>query len=226
MVRQAIPMLCVLKKNGKLRTVFDLRMQNENTEKDLSPFPDQDTIWHDIVRAAYRSKLDMLEAYEQIRVCPEDVPKTAFAMIFGTFVSLVMQQGNCNAPPTFQRLMTVVFCDYIAHFVHVYLDDIFIYSSSIEEHEKHLGLVFNKLREAQLYLSRYKVDLYSQRMDCLGHIISDAGIHACVDKMQKIWDWRQPCSYHDVQRFLGLVQDLVHFLPDITACTSPLSMCV
>ena len=85
--------------------------------------------------------------------------------------------------------MTAVFCDYITCFVHVYLDNIFIYSLSIEEHEKHLELVFNKLREAQLYLSQDKVDLYSQRMDCLGHIISDAGIHTCVDKMQKIWDW-------------------------------------
>ena len=143
-------MLCVLKKNSKLRMVFDLHMQNENTEKDVSPFPDQDTIRHDIARAAYRSKLDMSEAYEQIRVHPEDVPKTAFTTIFGTFVSLVMQQGDCNAPSTFQRLMTAVFRDYIARFVHVYLDDIFIYSSSIEEHEKHLELVFNKLREAQL----------------------------------------------------------------------------
>ena len=110
-------------------------------------------------------------------------------MIFGMFVSLVMQQGDCNAPSTFQRLMTVVFHDYIAHFIHVYLDDISIYSSSIEEHEKHLGLVFNKLCEAQLYLSRDKVDVYSQRMDCLGHIISDAGIHTCGDKMQKIRGW-------------------------------------
>ena len=128
MVRQAVPMLCVLKKNGKLQMVFDLCMQNKNTKKDISPFPDQDTIWHNIARAAYRSKLDMSEAYEQIHVHPEDVPKTAFATIFGMFVSPVMQQGDCNAPSTFQRLMTVVFRDYIARFVHVYLDDIFIYS--------------------------------------------------------------------------------------------------
>ena len=63
-------------------------------------------------------------------------------------------------------------------------------------------------------------------MDCLSHIISDVGIHACVDKMQKIQDWRQPHNYHDIQRFLGLVQYLVHFLPDITAYMSPLSTCV
>ena len=95
----------------------------------------------------------MSEAYEQIRVCDEDVPKMAFATIFGTFVSWVMQQGDCNAPSTFQRLMTSVFHDFIARFVHVYLDNIFLYSSIIEEHEKHLAQVLEKLWEAQLYLS-------------------------------------------------------------------------
>ena len=152
-VKQAVPMLCVLKKNGKLHTVFDLRMQNENMEKDVSPFLDQATIWHDIARAAYRSKLDMSKAYEQICVRDEDVPKTTFTTIFSTFVSRLMQQGDCNAPSTFQRLMTSVFHDFVARFVHVYLDNIFIYSSTIEEHEKHLAQVFQKLREAQLYLS-------------------------------------------------------------------------
>ena len=188
-VKQAVPMLCILKKNGKLRTGFDLHMQNENTEKDVSPFPDQDTIRHDIARATYRSKLDMSEAYEQICIRDEDVPKTAFATIFSTFVSQVMQQGDCNAPSTFQRLMTSVFCDFIARFVHVYLDSIFSYSSTIKEHEKHLAQVFQKLWEAQLYLSQDKVDLYSERMDCCSHIITNAGIHTCTDKMQKIRDW-------------------------------------
>ena len=77
----------------------------------------------------------------------------AFTTIFGTFVSQVMQQGDCNTPSTFQRLMTSVFRDFVARFVHVYLDNIFIYSSTIEEHEKHLAQVFQKLQEAQLYLS-------------------------------------------------------------------------
>ena len=108
----------------------------------------QDTIWHDVAHAAYRSKLDMSEAYEQIRVCDEDVPKTAFMTIFGTFVSQVMQQGDCNTPSTFQGLMTSVFHDFVTRFVHVYLDDIFIYLS-IEEHEEHLAQVFQKLRECQ-----------------------------------------------------------------------------
>jgi len=225
-VRQAVPMLCVLKKNGKLCTVFDLHMQNENTEKDVSPFPDQDTIRHDVAHATYRSKLDMSEVYKQIRVRDEDIPKMAFATIFGTFVSQVMQQWDCNTPSTFQRLMTSVFRDFVARFIHVYLDDIFIYSSTIEEHEGHLAQVFNKLQEAQLYLSRDKVDLYSERMDCPGHIITNTGIHACADKMQNIWDWRQPRNFHEIQRFLRLMQYLAHFMPDVTAYMSPLLTCV
>ena len=100
-----------------------------------------------------------------------------------------MQQGDCNTPLTFQRLMTSVFHDFVMRFIHVYLDDIFIYSLTIKEHENHLAQVFDKLWEAQLYLSQDKVDLYSERMDCLSHIITNADIHACTDKMQKIRDW-------------------------------------
>ena len=77
----------------------------------------------------------------------------AFATIFSTFVSQVMQQGDCNTPSTCQRLMTSVFHDFVTRFVHVYLDNIFIYSLTIEEHEDHLTQVFDKLCEAQLYLT-------------------------------------------------------------------------
>src|SRR6266481_9674257 len=165
MVQQAIPMVCVPKKSAWIRTIFNLQIQNDNMEKDVSPFPDQDMICNDVACAPYRSKLDMLEAYKQICIVPEDVHKTTFATIFGTFVSQVMPQGDCNAPSMFQWLMTSIFCNHIAWFVHVYLDDIFIYSSSIEEHKGHLAQVFNKLHKSQLYLSQDKVDLYSKRMD-------------------------------------------------------------
>ena len=154
------------------------------------PFPDQDNIRHDVAQCPYRSKLDMSEAHEQIRIKPTDIPKTAFATILGTFVSQVIQQGDCNAPSTFQRLMTAIFRDYIGKFVHVYLDDIFIFSHTLREHKHQLGLVFKRLESAQLYLSRDKVDLYSKSMDCLGHLINDQGVHADSDKMQHIREWR------------------------------------
>ena len=167
----------------------------------------------------------MSEAYEQIHIKPTDIPKTAFATILGTFVSQVMQQGDCNAPSTFQRLMTAIFRDYIGKFVHVYLDVIFVFSNTLREHEHHLKLVFKRLESAQLYLSRDKVNIYSKSMDCLGHLINDQGVHADSDKMQRIREWRQQRSYHDIQRFLGLVQYLAHYMLDVTAFTTPLSGC-
>ena len=85
--KQATPMLCIPKKNGTLRTVFDLQQQNENTWKDVTPFSDQYAIRHDIAQATFRSKLDMTEAYEQTCIRPEDVRKMTFSMIFGIFQS-------------------------------------------------------------------------------------------------------------------------------------------
>ena len=81
----------------------------------------------------------MSDTYEQICVEPSDIWKTAFSTVYGTFVSHTMQQGDCNAPATFQRLMTIIFRDFIGKFVHVYIDNIFVFSDSIEDHEKHLG---------------------------------------------------------------------------------------
>ena len=100
--KQVTLMLCISKKNSTLRTMFNLQQQNENMWKDVTPFPDQDAICHDIVQAKFGSKLDMTEAYEQTCIRPEDVRKMTFSTIFGMFQSRVMQMGDCNAPSTFQ----------------------------------------------------------------------------------------------------------------------------
>ncbi|RDB19217.1 Transposon Ty3-G Gag-Pol polyprotein, partial [Hypsizygus marmoreus] len=133
-----------------------------------------------------------------------------------------MQIGDCNAPATFQRLMTSIFRDAIGKFMHVYLDDIFIFSNSIEEHEQHLRVVFERLRDSELYLKWKKCELYADCVDCLGHIIDDQGIHPDADKLSRIREWRVPRTYNDVQRFVGLVNYLGNFLPDISAYTGPL----
>lgn len=220
---QAAPLLCVYKKDGRLRTVVDLRQRNENTVRDVTPFPDQDQIRNDVARARFRSKLDMSDAYEQTRIADEDVHCTGFATIFGTFVSRVMQQGDCNAPSTFQRLMTHIFRERLGKTVHVYLDDIFIFSDTLHEHIENLRWVLHKLRDEKLYLSTTKVDILSAVMDCLGHSIDNQGLHADTDKMCRVRDWPIPRQWHDVQRFLGLVQYLAHFMPDVSAYTGPLS---
>ena len=223
---RATPMLCIPKsaKNpNELRTVFDLREQNANTRKDLTPMPDQDAIRHAVAKARFRSKCDISNAYELIRVEPEDVWKTAFATISGTFASNVMQQGDCNAPSTFQRFITHLLRDFVGKFVYAYLDDIFIFSDTVEEHQEHIRLVVDRLRESRMVLNPKKCDFFSEKMDCLGHIIDDQGIHADTSKMEQIQNWRAPRSYHDVQRFLGLVQYIQHFMPNVSIFTAPLS---
>jgi hypothetical protein len=188
-VPQAAPLLCIYKKSGKLHTVVDARKRNDNTIKDVTPFPDQDQICQEVARAKYQTKLDMSDAYEQIPVAPEDVWKTAFATIYGTFVSNVMQMGDCNAPSTFQSLMTQIFRAHLGEFVHCYLDDIFIFSNSIEDHERHIEYVFSTLRKSHLFLSKEKCDMYSTKMDCLGHVVDDKGLHADSDKMERVREW-------------------------------------
>ena len=132
-------MMIAFKKDGRIRTVIDARQRNDNTVTDATPMPDQEMIRHDIARARFRTKIDLSDAYEQIRVAPEHVLRTVFATIYGNMISHVMQQGDKNGPPTFQRLMGVIFADMIARFVYCYQDDIFVYSETLEEHELHLS---------------------------------------------------------------------------------------
>ena len=154
---------------------------------------------------------------------PKDVRKTMFSTIFGTFQSQVIQMGDCNSPSTFQQLMTATFQDYIRKFIHVYLDNIFIFLNSLKEHIEHIIIALLWLREAHFFLSKSKVDLFSNIVDFLGHVIDDKGIHAESDKMQCIREWRTPQNYNEVQKFLGLVQYLAQFMPDIIVYTTLLS---
>jgi hypothetical protein len=142
--------------------------------------------------------------------------------------SRTMQQGDKNCPATFQRLMNNTFSDMIGMFIHCYQDDIFVYSNTLEEHEEHLRWVFDWLREHKLFLSSNlkKINLLSTWMDCLGFFINDEGIHLDPSKIDKIMSWRMPRSYHDIQKFISMIQYIAQFLPNVTDFTSPLTgMC-
>lgn len=106
--------------------------------------------------------------------------------------------------------------------MHAYLDNIFIYSDTIEEHEQALRFVFEKLQANQLFVKWSKCELYSEQVDCLGHIIDDSGIHPSADKLERICEWCTPRNYNDIQRFVGLINYVSNFLPDITTYTGPL----
>jgi hypothetical protein len=131
--------------------------------KDIMPLPDQEAIREDVARTRYRSKIDLANAYEQVRIEPKDVPKTVFSTIMGTYVSNVVQQGDCNAPATFQCLMTSIFRDIIGRTNHTFLDDVFTFTGTLEEHEMALGTVFTRLRENRLYLKWSSVTCMQKR---------------------------------------------------------------
>jgi hypothetical protein len=99
--------------------VVDGQQHNDNTIKDVTPLPDHDLIREDVSQGKIRSKIDLSDAYKQVWIRPGDVWKTAFATISGTYISNIMQQGDCNAPTTFQRLMTAIFHNIIGKFMHI-----------------------------------------------------------------------------------------------------------
>jgi hypothetical protein len=141
------------------------------------------------------------------------------------FFSRVLQQGDCNGPATFQRLMTALFRKYIPRFLHVYLDDIYIFSNSLSDHFNHLLTVLDILRKERLYLNPKKVFLFVDEIECLGHVVKGPSIYPAVDKVREIREWKTPSSLLEVQCFLGLVNYLREFIPGLAKHSSPLANC-
>src|SRR6266478_10217990 len=147
------------------------------------------------------------------------IKHTGFATPYGTFESNVMQQGDCNAPSTFQHVLTWVFHDQIGLDVHIWFNDIFIGMDTIQEHNQHLLWVYEHLKEEKLYISHKKFDPYAQVLDILGCKVDSNGIHTDSDKLSKIRNWHMPKDHTEVLQFPGLIEYLVHFLPNIGAFT-------
>jgi hypothetical protein len=140
-----------VKKDQTLRMCVDYRPLNEFTIKNKYPLPRIDILFDQLTRARVFSKIDLRSGYHQIRIRPEDIPKTTFTTRYGLFEYLVMSFGLTNAPAHFTYLMNSVFMPELDKFVVVFIDDILIYSKSEEDHAKHLWIVLMRLREHQLY---------------------------------------------------------------------------
>jgi hypothetical protein len=108
----------------------------------------------------------------------------------------------------------------------VYLDDIYVFTNTIEQHKNTLMYVLKCLTDEQLYISPKKFRPYAIRFNCLGHFCNENGLHALADKLELIRKWPIPSSYHDMQQFLGLVKYISRFLPNVSVYTMPPSgMC-
>ena len=172
-------MLFVKKKNGNLRMCIDYRSLNQQTVKSRYPLPRIDDLFDQLQGANIFSSIDLQSAYYQVRLKPEDVPKTAFTTPLGLFEFRVLCFGLTNAPGTFQNIMKDVLGDVIGKFVIVYLDDIVVFSKNQAEHYKHLELVLQLLREHELYANMSRCKFAQPELHFLGHIVGAQGL--CVD---------------------------------------------
>lgn len=166
--------------------VNDFRELNENTIKDAFPLPRIDDILADCGKGCMFGKLDMTNSFFQTHVHPDDIHLTAVRTPWGLYEWTVMPMGGCNAPSTHQRRMTDALREYIGSICHVYLDDIIIWSQSIEEHEYNVATVLEALRKANLFCNKKKSNLFAREISFLGHIISASGIQADPWKVECI----------------------------------------
>ena len=128
-----------------------------------------------------------------------------------------------NAPAAFMDLMNRVFKDYLDRFVIVFIDDILIYSSSEEEHEYHLRLVLQRLREHQLYAKFSKCEFWLPQVAFLGHIVGKDGILVDPSKIEAVKNWPRPASVSEVRSFLGLASYYRRFVEGFSKIAVPLT---
>jgi len=181
------------------RWVCDYRQLNANTIPDNYPLPKIDEILSDCAKGKIWGKIDMTDSFFQTRMHPDHVKYTVVTTPHGAFEWLVMPMGFRNAPAIHQRRVSGALQKYIGKICHIYLDDIIIWSQTIEEHIANVRTIMSALRDAKLYVNRKKTELFCYTVDFLGHTISQKGIEADGKKVERILNWPRPKSATDVR---------------------------
>ena len=161
-------MLFAPKKDGGLRFCIDYRWLNKKTIRNRYPLPLPEEMLDRLGGAGVFSKIDLKSGYWQMPIREEDIPKTAFRTRWGLFEFLVMPFGVTNAPSQFMHLVQNVLHGYLDVFVIVFIDDILVYSKNIAEHAEHLRLIFERLRQHQLFAKASKCSLHVREVEFLG----------------------------------------------------------
>lgn len=218
----ASPIVIVRKKDGKIRMCVDYRKLNSRTVRDAYPIPRIEESLDSLGKAKYFSSLDLMSGYLQVGMAEADQAKTAFTTPLGLFEYTRMPFGLMNAPATFQRLMNTVFGDLNLSEVLIYLDDIIIFSETIDEHISRLRRVFARLREHGLKLKPSKCHLLVEEVLYLGHVVSKDGIKTDPDKIEAVKTWPVPKTGKEVRSFLGFTGYYRRFIEKYAAVAKPL----
>jgi hypothetical protein len=219
----AFLVLLVEKKDGAKRMCGDYRDLNAVTIKNKHPLPRIEDLFDQLQGACVFSKIDLRSGYHQLKIRPEDIPKTAFTCKYGLYEYTVMSFGLINAPAFFMHLMNKVFMDYLDTFVVIFIDDILVYSKSEAEHEKHLRLVLQRLREHQLYAKLSKCEFWIDEVPFLGHIISKGSITVDPGKVKDVLEWKIPQTVKEIRSFLGLAGYYRRFIENFSKIAKPLT---
>jgi hypothetical protein len=201
----------------------DYRPLNAVTIKNKNPLPRIDILFDQLAGAQMFSKIDLRSGYHQIRICDEDIPKTTFSMKYELYEYPVMSFGLTNALAHFMYLMNPVFMPELDKFVVVFIDDIPVYSKSMDEHEEHLWVVLQRLWDHQLYAKFSKCELWIDEVLLLGHMISPEGIAGDLGKVRDVLDWKPPKYVHQVWSFLGLAGYYQRFIPNFSKISKPVT---
>ena len=217
------PILFVKKPNGSLRLCVDYRKLNALTRKDRYPLPLIDETLARMASAKIYTKLDIRQAFNRIRMHPESEELTTFRTRYGSYKCKVLPFGLANGPATYQRYMNDVLFDYLDDFCTAYMDDIMIYSANELDHQVHVQLVLQRLRNAGLQVDIKKCEFSVTRTRYLGFIVSTEGIEVDPEKVKVVQDWKPPKTVKGVQSFLGFCNFYRRFIQDYGRVAKPLN---
>ncbi|XP_052620961.1 uncharacterized protein LOC111893627 [Lactuca sativa] len=196
---------------------------NKITVKNKYPLPRIDDLFDQLQGACYFSKIDLRSGYHQVRVRGQDVPKTAFRTRYGHYEFLVMPFGLTNAPAVFMDLMNRVCRPFLDKSVIVFIDDILIYSRSVEDHRRHLSEVLDTLRKEKLYAKFSKCEFWLREVQFLGHLVGEDGIKVDPTKIEAVKKWANPKTPTEIRSFLGLAGYYRRFIKNFSRIAAPLT---
>jgi len=217
------PILFAKNKNGSLRLCVDYRGLNAITIKNRYPLPLIPELLDRFRQAKYFTKLDLRGAYNLVRIAYGEEWKTAFRTRYGHFEYLVMPFGLANAPASFQGLINDTLRPFLDRFATAYLDDIMIYSNTLEEHKEHVRQVLARLRSKNLFVKLEKCQFHTDTTEFLGFIISPKGISMDPKKVEAITSWPTPTCQRDVMSFLGFANFYRRFVRSFSRIATPLT---
>ena len=177
-----------------------------------------------LARAKYFTCLNLNNGYWQIGIEELDKCKTAFLVPgVGLFEYNQMAFGLCNAPATFQHLMEQILYDLNNKICAIYLDDILIWSTTLDEHLKRLDAVFKRLSDVGLKLKPSKCSFFPDKIGYLGYIISSKGVETDPSKIEAVTQWATPKNADDIRKFLGFTGYYRCFVKEYSKIAKPLT---